>query len=40
MMFDHVAVLLDEHSAGTLKEGVYLCPPRGDELEIEVVNPS
>ncbi|EPX3543922.1 DUF2213 domain-containing protein [Klebsiella pneumoniae] len=39
MMFDHVAVLLDEPGAGTPAEGVGIfVNAEGDELEIEVVN--
>ncbi|HCQ6671038.1 DUF2213 domain-containing protein [Klebsiella oxytoca] len=39
MMFDHVAVLLDEPGAGTPEEGVGIfVNAEGDELEIEVVN--
>lgn len=39
MMFDHVAVLLDEPGAGTPTEGVGIfVNAEGDELEIEVVN--
>ncbi|HDU5941261.1 TPA: DUF2213 domain-containing protein [Klebsiella variicola] len=39
MMFDHVAVLLDEPGAGTPEEGVGIfINAEGDELEIEVVN--
>lgn len=39
MMFDHVAVLLDEPGAGTPKEGVGIfVNAEGDEVEIEVVN--
>ncbi|VGD57654.1 DUF2213 domain-containing protein [Klebsiella pneumoniae] len=39
MMFDHVAVLLDEPGAGTPAEGVGIfVNADGDELEIEVVN--
>nr|DAL51224.1 MAG TPA_asm: Prohead core protein serine protease [Caudoviricetes sp.] len=39
MMFDHVAVLLDEPGAGTPDEGVGIfVNADGDELEIEVVN--
>ncbi|EMJ5171289.1 DUF2213 domain-containing protein [Klebsiella aerogenes] len=39
MMFDHVAVLLDEPGAGTPEEGVGIfVNAEGDEVEIEVVN--
>ncbi|MFY9993625.1 MAG: DUF2213 domain-containing protein [Leclercia sp.] len=39
MMFDHVAVLLDEPGAGTPDEGVGIfVNADGDEVEIEVVN--
>lgn len=39
MMFDHVAVLLDEPGAGTPGEGVGIfVNAEGDEVEIEVVN--
>lgn len=39
MMFDHVAVLLDEPGAGTPAEGVGIfVNAEGDELEIEVCN--
>lgn len=39
MMFDHVAVLLDEPGAGTPDEGVGIfVNAEGDEVEIEVVN--
>ncbi|WP_264289146.1 DUF2213 domain-containing protein [Duffyella gerundensis] len=39
MMFDHVAVLLDELGAGTPEEGVGIfVNAEGDEVEIEVVN--
>ncbi|QRS18193.1 DUF2213 domain-containing protein [Klebsiella oxytoca] len=39
MMFDHVAVLLDEPGAGTPEEGVGIfVNAEGDKLEIEVVN--
>lgn len=39
MMFDHVAVLLDEPGAGTPGEGVGIfVNAEGEELEIEVVN--
>lgn len=39
MMFDHVAVLLDEPGAGTPEEGVGIfVNAEGDELDIEVVN--
>ena len=39
MMFDHVAVLLDEPGAGTPSEGVGIfVNAEGEELEIEVVN--
>ena len=39
MMFDHVAVLLDEPGAGTPEEGVGIfVNAEGDEIEIEVVN--
>ena len=39
MMFDHVAVLLDEPGAGTPAEGVGIfVNAEGDEVEIEVVN--
>lgn len=39
MMFDHVAVLLDEPGAGTPEEGVGIfVNAEGDVLEIEVVN--
>jgi hypothetical protein len=39
MMFDHVAVLLDEPGAGTPSEGVGIfVNADGDEVEIEVVN--
>ncbi|HCI5633359.1 TPA: DUF2213 domain-containing protein [Klebsiella variicola subsp. variicola] len=39
MMFDHVAVLLDEPGAGTPAEGVGIfVNAEGDELEIEVAN--
>ncbi|MCP5699037.1 MULTISPECIES: DUF2213 domain-containing protein [Klebsiella pneumoniae complex] len=39
MMFDHVAVLLDEPGAGTPADGVGIfVNAEGDELEIEVVN--
>lgn len=39
MMFDHVAVLLDEHGAGTPEEGVGIfVNAEGDEVEIEVCN--
>jgi len=39
MMFDHVAVLLDEPGAGTPNEGVGIfVNADGDEVEIEVVN--
>ncbi|HBX8363673.1 DUF2213 domain-containing protein [Klebsiella pneumoniae] len=39
MMFDHVAVLLDEPGAGTPAEGVGIfVNAEGDEIEIEVVN--
>lgn len=39
MMFDHVAVLLDEPGAETPEEGVGIfVNAEGDELEIEVVN--
>lgn len=39
MMFDHVAVLIDEPGAGTPAEGVGIfVNAEGDELEIEVVN--
>ncbi|HDS5295592.1 TPA: DUF2213 domain-containing protein [Klebsiella quasipneumoniae subsp. similipneumoniae] len=39
MMFDHVAVLLDEPGAGTPEEGVGIfVNAEGNELEIEVVN--
>lgn len=39
MMFDHVAVLLDEPGAGTPEEGVGIfVNAEGDELEIEVAN--
>lgn len=39
MMFDHVAVLLDEPGAGTPEDGVGIfVNAEGDEVEIEVVN--
>ena len=39
MLFDHVAVLLDEPGAGTPEEGVGIfVNSEGDEVEIEVVN--
>ena len=39
MMFDHVAVLLDEPGAGTPEEGVGIfVNAEGDEVEIEVTN--
>lgn len=39
MMFDHVAVLLDEPGAGTPEEGVGIfVNAEGDEVEIEVCN--
>ncbi|WP_435338793.1 DUF2213 domain-containing protein [Klebsiella aerogenes] len=39
MMFDHVAVLLDEPGAGTPEEGVGIfVNAEGDEVEIEIVN--